>query len=456
MRAVVCVRLGLDGELGPFDACAYEAALEQGLDVTLLSMCKESDRDALLKLTRLGATRAVVLSDPAFAGADTLATAYALSLAVRKLSPDVVFCGRQTMIGDTAQTGIMLATLAGLAPITEVMKIEELGDTVTCMTRRSGRVTRQLPALLTVERINTLRLPRLRSRLGELEVWRASDIGADPARCGLVGSPTRVVRTFENESGKRRCKFIKREELEDVIKAALAKTKISEKTDKCSKKLDTSPVFSVGTAPLDFAKSIHAEPTVIAPYDTETVISMIKAHDPAAIIFGSDAESKRISAEVAARLSLGLCADLTAIEYDGSEIYMYRPALSGTVIAKIRSTTRPTLATVRTQSATDSDVTVAMGWGVKDSVDRVYALAESLGATVATTRKMTDNAVAPYDLQVGLTGRTVAPPVYIAIGISGAVHHIVGMERSGTVIAINPDKNAPIFDYADYGILEEF
>jgi electron transfer flavoprotein alpha subunit len=61
-----------------------------------------------------------------------------------------------------------------------------------------------------------------------------------------------------------------------------------------------------------------------------------------------------------------------------------------------------------------------------------------------------------YDAQVGLTGKTVSPPVYIAIGVSGAVHHIVGMQRSGTVIAINPDKNAPIFEYADYGIVEEF
>jgi len=59
----------------------------------------------------------------------------------------------------------------------------------------------------------------------------------------------------------------------------------------------------------------------------------------------------------------------------------------------------------------------------------------------------------PYNMQVGLTGKTVSPIVYIAVGVSGAVHHIAGMQKSGTVIAINPDKNAPIFDYADYGIL---
>ena len=71
-----------------------------------------------------------------------------------------------------------------------------------------------------------------------------------------------------------------------------------------------------------------------------------------------------------------------------------------------------------------------------------------------TTRKMVDNSYLPYALQVGLTGRTVSPPVYIAIGVSGAVHHVVGMWRSGTVIAINADRDAPIFDYADYGIVD--
>ena len=134
---------------------------------------------------------------------------------------------------------------------------------------------------------------------------------------------------------------------------------------------------------------------------------------------------------------------------------MYRPALAGTRIAKIVSRTRPAMATVRTEDRS-GDVVVTAGWGVKDRLDVVKAVADHLGAELAATRKMVDNGLLPYRMQVGLTGKTVSPPVYIALGVSGAVHHIAGMQRAGTVIAINPDPNAPIFEYADYGISDAF
>ena len=110
MKIVVCVKQTAAGELNPFDACAYEAALQiPGSEVILLSMGPEKSRDFLLRLTRLGAKKAYLLCDKAFAGADTLATSYALSLAVGKLQPDLVICGRQTIDGDTGQTGPSLA-----------------------------------------------------------------------------------------------------------------------------------------------------------------------------------------------------------------------------------------------------------------------------------------------------------------------------------------------------------
>ena len=451
MRIVVCVRQGLDGELNPFDACAYEEALRvAGAEVILLSMAPASAKDFLLSLTRLGAKRAVLLSDKAFAGADTLATAYTLSLALKRLSPDLVFCGRQTLVGDTAQTGVMLAELAGLSLITNVMHIDEIKDTVTCTTRASGVQAASLPALITVERINTLRFPGIFSRMGEIEVLSAADLGADTARCGLNGSPTRVLATAQNTSGKRRCKWITPAELEGVIEEAKKKTGAALPQSTDGQKLDR--VYAVGKDVLEMASLVSDDVTVIEKTDADTVTARIEKEKPNAVLFASDDESKRLAATVAARLSLGLCADCTSLESDGEKLIMYRPALSGSIIAKIESRTLPAMATVRTKS-TAKDVIVAVGYGAKSSLDKAKALATRLGAELAATRKAVDQDLLPYSMQVGLTGKTVAPPVYIALGVSGAVHHIVGMQNAGTVIAVNEDKTAPIFEYADYGIV---
>ncbi len=457
MKVVVCVRQGLDGEINPFDASAYECALKiAGAEITLLSMGVEKTKDLLLTLTRLGAQRAVLLSDKAFAGADTLATAYALSLAVKKLEPDLVVCGRQTLVGDTAQTGPMLAELLGYSLVTNVMKLGTNEQGISAVTRDGESENADYPALITVERNFDLRFPRLGSKVKTVDIWSAADVGANISRCGLTGSPTRVLKTFENESGKRRCKFIKPSELAFAIENGIKKSKEKISSAQSSSGEKLSSVIIVGEAPRAYAESVCDKISVIELKDAQTVIDAIKKLEPSAVLFASDSHSKRIAATVAARLSLGLCADCTSLEAVSDEMIMYRPALSGSLIAKIKSLTRPALATVRTEDTEVTDIIVGAGFGVKDNLDAVKTLAERLGANMAVSRKLVDNGYAPYDAQVGLTGKTVSPPVYIAIGISGAVHHIAGIERSGTVIAINSDKDAPIFDYADYGILSNF
>lgn len=454
MKILVCIRQGLDGEINPFDACAYEEALRiTGAEVVIMSMGPLSAKDFLLRLTRLGAKKAILLSDKAFAGADTIATAYTLSLAVKKINPDLIFCGRQTLVGDTAQTGPMLSVYAGTSLITNVMKIKNIGENITCDTREMGEETVFLPALLTIERINNLRLPSILSKMGEVEVWSAADIGADIKKCGLEGSPTRVIKTFENESGKRKCKFINPDELSFAIEEGLKKNKEKIKVEiKPENKL--SKVVAIGEAPLEFAKTVSDDVTVLQITSASDLADKIKKLTPNAVLWGSDALSKKLSAQVSAMLELGLCADCTVLETDGSELLMYRPALSGSIIAKIKSLTKPAMATVRT-AGEGKDIVVCAGYGAKDYLDVIKEFALKIGADMATTRKSVDNDVLPYDLQVGLTGKTVNPPVYIAFGVSGAVHHIVGMQGSGTVIAINPDKDAPIFDYADFGIVAD-
>ncbi len=458
MKIVVCIRQGLDGEISPFDACAYEAALRiPEAEITLLSMGPASIQNFLSKLTRLGAKNAVLLCDKAFAGADTLATAVTLSKALEKLPADFVFCGRQTLIGDTGQTPPMLAELLQFDFVGNVMALEATPQgQLSCTTRQQETVTANGKTLLTIEKINTLRLPRLRSQVAPVEVWDAQMLGLTPEECGLAGSPTRVLRSFENQSGKRKCKYITKEALPEVIKAASANTARTIPVKETAAGENLPNVLVVGNDALSLAKTVSTDITVVPLSDADTLTQVIKEKQPTAVIWGSDSKSKEIAARIAARLNLGLCADCTRLENENGELTMYRPALSGSVIAKIKSLTKPSMCTVRTEDTVSSDIIVALGYGVKEDIPRAKAFAESLGGTLASSRKLVDNDYLPYEMQVGLTGRTVSPPVYIAIGISGAVHHIAGMENSGTVIAINPDKDAPIFEYADYGVIDTF
>lgn len=461
MKIVVCVKQTVQGDLNPFDACAYEAALQiAGAEVVLLSMGPEKTKDFLLNLTRLGAKEAYLLCDRAFAGADTLATSYALSRAIKKLEPDLVICGRQTIDGDTGQTGPALSVLAGLSLITNVMKVESVDGAITCQTRTMGEKTVPYPALITVERINHLRLPSIRSKETEVILWNADDLGADKARCGLKGSPTKVLASFQNEDGKRKCKFVDASMLDELIEEGLKKEKARitpKNTDECKLK----NVWIVGEKCREMAETISGDIHVIDREGAEDMgdrfaelfAALVRKEQPSVILWDSDAWSKGEAPKVAALLRTGLCADCTVLETDGDNLYMYRPAFSGNIIAKIGCTTRPQMATIRTMTDGGSDIICAMGKGVKDSKELIEDYAKSRGWETAASRLAVDSEMFPYEKQVGMTGKTVSPTVYIAVGISGAVHHIAGMKQSGTVIAINPDKKAPIFDYADYGIV---
>lgn len=472
MKIVVCVKQTAAGELNPFDACAYEAALQiTGAEVILLSMGPEKTEELLLNLTRLGAKKAYLLCDKAFAGADTLATSYTLSLAVKKLQPDLVICGRQTMDGDTGQTGPSLSVQVGLKLITNVMHILSTDGGITCETRSMGIQTAAYPALITVERINQLRLPSIRSKRGEVIRWDAAEIEADKNCCGIKGSPTKVMATFQNEEGKRKCQFVDASMLEQLIEEGLKKEK-ARTMPQAYQGTMLKQVWIVGEKCKNRAEAISDDITVINKEGAENMgekfvsyfVEEIKNRQPSVVLWDSDPWSKQTAPQVAAFLRTGLCADCTSLETDGENLYMYRPAFSGNVIAKIGCVTRPQMATIRTAAEDHSEVICAMGKGAKGAQELIEAYVsrknhlweedQSLPRfETAASRLAVDAEMIPYEKQVGMTGKSVSPAVYIAAGISGAVHHIAGMKQSGTVIAINPDKKAPIFDYADYGIV---
>ncbi|MDK2919322.1 MAG: hypothetical protein PWQ37_2055 [Candidatus Petromonas sp.] len=455
MKIVVCVKQ-VNGELNPFDACALETALRiENADITVISMGRPQVADMLKSLTRLGIARAILLTDNAFAGADTLATSYTLSLAIKKISPDLVICGRQSVDGDTAQVGPSLSQMLGFSLITNVMKINRIDNRdnkIYCLSRM-GEESVKLPALITVERINTLRFPSIRAKTKEVEIWTAEDIGADKDRCGLTGSPTRVLKIYESSLGKRKCTFIEPRELLSVINKSRHKDRHGIKLKQSDKKFDE--IWIVGEELKEIGLTIADKVKVIDRQPAARIAELAKRYNPKVILWSADLWGRRNAPIAAAILQAGLCADCTHLETDGEKLYMYRPAYGGSLMAKIECRTYPQMATVRTVMESMDEIIVAGGKGVKDCFDLIRDFANKIGAGIGATRGLVDMGIAPYEMQIGLTGKSINPKVYIACGISGVVHHTCAIEQAGTIIAINIDKGARIFEYADYGIIAD-
>ena len=204
------IREGVEAIINPFDTYAVEEGLrikeKTNGKVTAISMGIPSVTELLKETIALGVDDAVLLSDRVFAGADSLATSYALSMGIKKIGQyDLILCGKQATDGDTAQVGPSLAEKLGIPHTTYVRKIEEIREGyIRCqrMTEDGYEVIEMpLPAVITVvKEINEPRLPSikgmLRSKKTVINVWTADDINADKNLCGLKGSPTQVVRTF--------------------------------------------------------------------------------------------------------------------------------------------------------------------------------------------------------------------------------------------------------------------
>jgi len=233
------IRQGIKNIINPFDTYA----LEEGIQikercwgkVTVISMGPPQAEEMLRESISLGADEAILLSDSAFAGSDTWATAYTLAAAIKKLGQyDIVICGRQTVDGDTGQVGPALAEMLGIPLVAYVSQIEELTDTQIRVRRMIDEghevIEAPLPIVITVTKeINVPRLPSLRgitrSESAVIPIWNAEEFDADPNRIGLQGSFTRVVKVFFPE---RDCQAeIFEGELEDQVDRLVDRLKSS-------------------------------------------------------------------------------------------------------------------------------------------------------------------------------------------------------------------------------------
>jgi electron transfer flavoprotein alpha subunit len=437
------------GELNPFDGAALECALELGAkEVIALSMAPASALNAFESLTRLG-VKCVLVSDVKYAGSDTLATGYVLAQAIRRLAPNLVFCGRQSVDGDTGQVPPMLAQGLGLSLISKVMKID--GNTVC--TRAGTSFSLSSGQIVTFEKIRTLRFPSMFSKLGKAEVWDNQTLGLDESKCGLVGSPTRVVKSYESEVGRRDCEFVKKERLSELIEKALQKQRVEKTLTQVELLEEAYFVGNVEKIACGIAKrTIALDPTGKTP---EEFANELKEKRVETVLWEDSEELKTLASKVAVITGAGLCADCISFRVEKGELIMTRPALGGNVTADIVCKGGMAFATVRTVKHGGSEIIFSVGKGGVSELEKIQALAKEYGAEVCCSRIVADGGKLPYSAQVGLTGRTVCPKVYVAFGISGAVQHTCAIAGATTVIAVNTDKTARIFDYADYGIVED-
>lgn len=210
------IREGVASVTNPFDEFAIEEGLrtkeKYGGEVHVISMGPPQAMEVLKNALAVGADKAYLLSDPAFAGADTLATAYTLAKAIEKIGAvDLVICGKQAIDGDTAQVGPGIATRLGIPQLTYVCKVREIDLSqkriVVERMLENGKevVESRLPALITVVKdINEPRLPSLlgikKAAKAQIPTWTVNDLGVEENRVGLKGSPTWVVKVFTPEA----------------------------------------------------------------------------------------------------------------------------------------------------------------------------------------------------------------------------------------------------------------
>ena len=545
-----------------------ELAQAAGGRCTALTLGPPSAEDVLREAVAWGAEDGVLVTDPAFAGSDTLATARALAAALGREGPfDLVLVGRNSIDADTGQVGPELAELLGV-PFAAGIRQVEIADGVVearCEVDDGWRTVRlALPAVLsTAERLTEPCKvpPEGRAEVPAERIRRLSAADLGPGPWGEAGSPT-VVGAVRHLGVERRAERLTGSPAQQVaaaverlraagalpgagggvghrdlegpepdvdavldaqdhppdapVVAVVAEPGGTRTTRELlgeavavARRVDGAVLAITGTGLGDGAGPDLAE---LGEWGADRVLLLdgAEVEEDVAAAVGAWAERTRpwtilapgtlwgreVAGRVAARLGAGLTGDAVGLGVEDGRLVCWKPAFGGQLVAAVTARSDVSLATVRPgvlplrrprdvatvppvdtvevvacrrvavlDHGHDDEVgallaagaVVTVGQGVApEEYDLVEALCKVLGAEMAATRKVTDKGWMPRGRQVGITGHSVAPALYVAIGLSGKFNHMVGARGAGVVLAVNSDPDAPVFGCADVGIVGDW
>ena len=552
-------RDGLDLEMNAYCRRAVskgvELARESAGSCTVFTLGPPAAEDSLREAIAWGADRGVLITDPAFAGSDTLATARALAAALRHQGPfDLVLTGRNSVDADTGQVGPCLAELLDLPFLGGVKVLEIDRGTVSATCEQDDRLIEartSLPAVLScAERLcePSKVAPEGRAAVDadRLERMAAAELGAGP--WGQQGSPTVVgqLRVYEDSRSGVRLEGPVGQQVREavalmnaagVLEGAAQHEPLAPVADGAR---GSGPPIGVLIEPgrprvswelLGAAAALAAQNggrVVAFGLDTDTLdadelgrrgadelailhgvgqsalveadvaaglADWCVARRPWAVLAAGTMWGREVAARAAGRLSAGLVGDAVELTIEGGRLVAWKPAFGGKVVAAVTSASETQLVTVRpgvlglgaprpgralhtsTTSVAPRGLTEVLSSHIEDEMDELAAascvigvgrgiaphdyvqldpLRRVLGAELAATRKVTDVGWLPHARQVGITGRSLAPQLYVAIGMSGKFNHMVGVRRAAFVLAINSDPEAPVFGCADAGIVGDW
>ena len=558
--------------ISAFDLRAVSLAMDlknlHGAETTVITLGPPQARESLEQALAMGMDRAVHITDRAFAGSDTLATARALAATIRRGKFDLILLGKYSLDAETGQVGPEVAELLGVAQMTGVRKLEIAGRLVKAERESDegfDEVEAAMPVLLTcAERVaQPIKLKpdaTDQAKSKPIETVSLAQLNARAEDFGLQGSPTWVAEIRAVETPVTKCKFIDVSDPERAAADVIAELdKVGALERRAGKRRVVSSIMRTSRRGRDvwvaietnlagfvtrgslellsradqlathlggaviaagFGSSMRKHAGLLARYGADRVLaleapeleaytpegaaeafaSIVKQHEPWGLFLSASERGRDWGPRLAARLGLGLTGDAIGLEIDEqNRLVALKPAFGGNIVAPIFSRTLPQMATVRSgvleladpneartaqvesvaaniskplsrtikehslmdtsiEPLEGAEIIVGLGTGVggPEGVAVLKDFARVLRAGMCATRRVTDAGWMPRQVQVGLTGKAIDPRLYFSVGIRGAINHTIGLKRAQTIVAINKDPEAQIFERADIGLVAEW